>query len=75
MLKKQNFDMFHPTYYNPYFLKNLGKKPFILDIHDMIHEIFRSYIPPKIRYTNIRCGLSKKRMQLLPFLNIQNRIS
>jgi len=38
-LKKQNFDVFHPTYYDPYFLKYLGDKPFILTIHDMIYEI------------------------------------
>ena len=39
-LKAQDFDLFHPTYYNPYFLKHLGNKPFILTIYDMIHEIF-----------------------------------
>ena len=37
-LKQQNFDIFHPTYYDPYFLKYLGKKPFVLTVHDMIHE-------------------------------------
>jgi len=36
----QNFDVFHPTYYNPYFLAPLGNKPFVLTIHDMIHERF-----------------------------------
>lgn len=37
-LKNQDFDVFHPTYYDPYFLEYLGKKPFVLTIHDMIHE-------------------------------------
>lgn len=37
-LKKQNFDIFHPTYYDPYFLEYIGNKPFVLTIHDMIHE-------------------------------------
>jgi len=37
-LKKQEYDVFHPTYYNPYFLKYLGKRPYILTIYDMIHE-------------------------------------
>jgi glycosyltransferase involved in cell wall biosynthesis len=36
-IKKNEFDLFHPTYYDPSFLKYL-KKPFILTIHDMIHE-------------------------------------
>ena len=39
-----NFDIFHPTYYSTYYLKNL-KKPFILTIHDMIHERFSSKFP------------------------------
>lgn len=39
-LKRLDFDLFHPTYYYPYFLKYLDKKPFVLTIHDMIHEIF-----------------------------------
>ena len=38
-LKAQDFDLFHPTYYDPYFLKHLGKKPYVLTIYDMIHEI------------------------------------
>lgn len=36
-LKKNEFNIFHPTYYNPSFLKYL-KKPYVLTIHDMIHE-------------------------------------
>lgn len=37
-LKNQNFSVFHPTYYDPYFLPHLGKRPFVLTIYDMIHE-------------------------------------
>ena len=39
-LKKRDYDIFHPTYYNKYFLKSIGDKPFVLTIHDMIHEIY-----------------------------------
>ncbi len=39
-LKKGNFDLFHPTYYDPYFLKYIGKKPFILTVYDMTHEMY-----------------------------------
>ncbi len=42
ILRKNNFDVFHPTYYEPYFLKYL-KKPFVLTVHDMIHEKFPHY--------------------------------
>jgi glycosyltransferase involved in cell wall biosynthesis len=43
VLKKQNFDIFHPTYYEPYFLKYLQKKPYVLTVYDMIHELFPNY--------------------------------
>ena len=33
-----NFDIFHPTYYDDYFLPYLKNKPFILTIHDLIFE-------------------------------------
>lgn len=32
------YDLFHPTYYDPYFLDHLGDKPFVLTVHDMTHE-------------------------------------
>ena len=40
ILKKQNFEIFHPTYYETYFLKYIGTKPFVLTVYDMIHEKF-----------------------------------
>ena len=43
LLKKQDFDIFHPTYYEPYFLKYLQKKPYVLTVYDMIHEHFPDY--------------------------------
>jgi glycosyltransferase involved in cell wall biosynthesis len=41
-LKVQKFDVFHPTYYNDYFLNHIGKKPFVVTFYDMIHEKFHS---------------------------------
>jgi glycosyltransferase involved in cell wall biosynthesis len=46
-----DFQIFHPTYYDPYFLKYItkkpfvNKKPFVLTIYDMIHEKFPFYFP------------------------------
>ncbi len=40
------FDVFHPTYYDPYFLKSL-KRPYVITVHDMIHEKFREMFSPK----------------------------
>ena len=56
-LKKSNFDIFHPTYYDPYFLNYLKKKPFILTIHDMIHELFKEYF-----ISDIKTIKNKKRL-------------
>jgi glycosyltransferase involved in cell wall biosynthesis len=36
-------DIFHPTYYNNYFLDNIKSIPFVLTIYDMIHEIYPEY--------------------------------
>ncbi len=38
-IRKSDFDVFHPTYYDPYFLKTL-KQPYVVTVHDMIHEKF-----------------------------------
>lgn len=42
-LRKGEFDVFHPTYYSPYFLDELNGKPFVLTIHDMTHELYPQY--------------------------------
>ena len=44
VLKKGDYDIFHPTYYKPYFLKYLDGKPFIIMAHDTIHETFPEII-------------------------------
>ena len=39
-VKNADYDIFHPTYFDPYFLKALHKrqKPFVLTVHDMTFE-------------------------------------
>ena len=44
-LAGQDFDVFHPTYYDPYFLKFCGDRPFVLTVYDMIIEKFPEYFP------------------------------
>lgn len=43
-LKKANFDIFHPTDYDDYFLQRLTK-PFVIDAHDMIWELYANSMP------------------------------
>jgi glycosyltransferase involved in cell wall biosynthesis len=42
-LQNAHFDVFVPTYYDPYFLKFIQSKPFVLTVYDMIHELFPQY--------------------------------
>ena len=35
--------LFHPTYYNPSFLEYIGDHPYVITVHDMIHELFSEY--------------------------------
>jgi len=39
-LKSGDFDVFHPTFFDPYFVPFLSGKPFVFTVHDMIPEIF-----------------------------------
>lgn len=43
LLKEGDFDIFHPTYFDDYFLDYLNGKPFVLTIHDMIPELYPQY--------------------------------
>jgi glycosyltransferase involved in cell wall biosynthesis len=42
LLGKNDFDVFHPTYYDPYFIGKL-KKPMVTTIHDMTYERLPEY--------------------------------
>lgn len=42
LLKHEKYDIFHPTYYNPYFLSH-NKGKLVITVYDMIHEIFPDY--------------------------------
>lgn len=39
-LYRKSFDIFHATYYDPYFIPYLKKRPFTITFLDMIHEKF-----------------------------------
>ena len=48
-LKRGDFDVFHPTFFNPYFLEYLGTKPFVLTVHDLNYEVLHEMIRPRKR--------------------------
>jgi len=45
LLNSGDFDVFHPTFFNPYFLKYLHGKPFVLTIHDLSQELYPEFAP------------------------------
>ncbi len=47
LIQEGDFDVFHPTYYDDYFLDYLNNKPFVLTIHDMIPEKYPQYFDTK----------------------------
>lgn len=47
LLQSGSFDVFHPTFFDDYFLPYLNGKPFVLTIHDMMPELFPQYFSRK----------------------------
>lgn len=43
------YDIFHPTYYNTYFLDRIKQKPYVITCYDMIHEIYAEKYPELLR--------------------------
>jgi len=64
-LKKKQFDVFHPTYYDPYFLKYLEDKPFVLTVYDMIHEKLSDYFSKNDRTTKKKKILVEKSCKII----------
>jgi glycosyltransferase involved in cell wall biosynthesis len=60
IISKEDYDIFHPTYYDPYFLDYIGKKPFVLTIYDMIHEVLTNYFHHKDRVSEYKRFLALK---------------
>lgn len=65
ILKKNNYDVFHPTYYDPYFLKSIGNKPFVLTIFDMIHEVYPEIFALNDRTSEKKYLLAEKASKII----------
>lgn len=44
-IKKNDYEIFHPTFFDPYFLDYIKNKPFVITVYDMIHEYFPEHFP------------------------------
>ena len=61
----QDYDLFIPTYYNPYFLEYIGAKPFVLTVYDMIHEQFPQYFEAYDNTVNEKLLLMEKATKII----------
>lgn len=64
-IKKQKFDILHPTYYDPYMLKAIRNKPLVLTIYDMIHEIFPELFGKQDRTSEKKRVLAEKAAKII----------
>lgn len=43
-IRRGDYDVFHPTHYDPYFLEFMPDKPYVVTVHDLAFERLRNYI-------------------------------
>lgn len=64
-IKKRGFDIFHPTYYDPYFLDVIGEKPYYLEIHDMTHEVYPEFFSLSTKVPDWKRALVEKATRIV----------
>ena len=65
LLKTMDYDIFHPTYYDDYFLEYIGNKPFVLTIHDMTYEKFPEFFPLNDKTAKIKKNLAQRATHII----------
>jgi len=64
-IRAGEYDIFHPTFYDDYFLNYLPDKPFVLTIHDMIHEVYPEFFLPNDPTSNRKKMLVQKAARII----------
>jgi len=44
-IRSSNYDIFHPTYFHPYYLPLVGSRPVVVTVYDMTHELYPELFP------------------------------
>jgi glycosyltransferase involved in cell wall biosynthesis len=73
MIGRGEYDLFHPTYFDPYFLESIGSKPFVLTVHDMINELFPEHYPLDEDMVFYKKELIKKAKRIIAVSNTTKR--
>lgn len=61
--------LFHPTYYDTYYLTALGDRPLVLTVHDMIHEKFPQYFSEKDKTAEKKALLIARAQRVIAISN------
>ncbi|KGO97397.1 glycosyl transferase family 1 [Flavobacterium enshiense DK69] len=69
IIGSNDFDLFIPTYFDPYFLNLIGEKPFVLTVYDMIHELFPSNFPDDTTTVKNKLLLMEKATKIIAVSN------
>jgi glycosyltransferase involved in cell wall biosynthesis len=64
-ISEGQFDVFHPTYFDPYFLYSLHNKPFVLTVYDLIYELFPEYYPRSRKFLAGKSLLIQKAAKII----------
>ncbi len=64
-LNSYKYSIFHPTYYDEYFLRYIGSKPFAITVYDMINEIFPEFYSPSDKTIYLKKNLIKKASKII----------
>lgn len=43
LLERSDYDVFHPTFFDSYFLDHMKGKPWVITVHDMMPELYPQY--------------------------------
>ena len=65
IIARGEYDIFHPTYFDPYFLDYLHDKPFVLTVFDMIYELFPEFYPSSQQFLNWKSLLAKEAAKII----------
>jgi len=65
IISEGQFDVFHPTYFDPYFLDYLHNKPFVLTVYDLIYELFPGYFPHSRKFLDGKSLLIQKASKII----------
>ena len=44
-IRLSDYDILHPTYYNPYLIPDAKGRTLVLTVHDLIHQLYPEYFP------------------------------